>query len=438
LGASLAFIAAALGLTVTGALRSAQGRLLAGGAMIFAGCLSWRASPWLTIPDLAATAGLLAMAASMSSRGSILYLGFVEAGARVVHGFIHLILGLPFAVTPLRTRGTRVTQLAPIGRGILIAMPIAVVMIGLLASADPIFASFFNINLDIGQVVFDVSCVVLGALLVAGLLRLASARGIDPIQGPRRWLGFVETLVVVATLDVVFMAFAFAQAIAVGGNGADVLRRAGVTYSDYARSGFFQLLWVAGITLVILILVSRITVPNKTRANLAIRAGLGVAILLTLLIVYVSFQRLNLYEVAYGFTMLRLYSQIFAVWIGVVFAALSIDILVPAERQRWLLGAAGISGLLILLALNALNPEALVVQLNTDRAVSTNKLDVSYLQTLSADAIPAITASRTALPTQLRPALEQAVCSGPRTYRPAWAAINLGDKAAIDARRSIC
>ena len=52
---------------------------------------------------------------------------------------------------------------------------------------------------------------------------------------------------------------------------------------------------------------------------------------MTLLIVLVAWMRLSLYEGAYGFTMLRLYSHIFAGWVAVVFVLLAADLagLVP-------------------------------------------------------------------------------------------------------------
>ena len=40
---------------------------------------------------------------------------------------------------------------------------------------DPIFASFFNVNVDIGRLSTDVAFVVAGCLVAAGLFRLASA-----------------------------------------------------------------------------------------------------------------------------------------------------------------------------------------------------------------------------------------------------------------------
>jgi hypothetical protein len=164
----------------------------------------------------------------------------------------------------VRTR-SRATMLAPIARGLLIAAPIAVVVGILLAAADPVFASFFSFNLDIGRLSTDFLFVIGGCLAAAGLLRLAAAAPIERVDGPSWRLGPVEGLVVLAVLDAIFTAFAAAQALAVGGGAAGALKAAGLSYSDYARSGFFQLLWVAGITAVVIILFSRITSLSEPR-----------------------------------------------------------------------------------------------------------------------------------------------------------------------------
>jgi len=328
--------------------------------------------------------------------------------------------------------------MAPVGRGLLIGVPIAVLIGVLLASADPVFASFFAINFDLGQASLDAIYVLAGAVAMAGLLRLAAAQRVERLDGPRWRLGLTEGLVVVGVLDALFAAFAIAQAIAVSGNGAQALRQAGTTYADYARSGFFQLLWVAGITLVLLVLFSRIIDRGEGRAALAFRALTFVAMALTLLIVYVSFQRLSLYEQAYGFTMLRLYSHIFAVWIGLVFLLLAADQLGLASRRRWLLGATSIAGLAVLLTLNAVSPEALLVKLNTDRALSTHKLDVSYLDTLSSDSVPARASASAILPADLRPEAVSTICEGGRDYGLPGAAFNLSDFIAAAARRQSC
>jgi hypothetical protein len=308
----------------------------------------------------------------------------------------------------------------------------------LLASADPIFASFFSLNFDFGRLALDVVFVIAGSLLMAGLLRLAAAEPMDRVDGPRWRLGTTEAVVVLAVLNTIFAAFAIAQAMAASGTGAQTLRSAGITYADYARSGFFQLLWVAGITLVVLVLFSRVTGFAHRTGRLTFLALAELAIALTLLIVLVASQRLSLYENAYGFTMLRLYSHVFAGLIAVVFLLLAADLAGLFRRRRWFVGVSAICALVLLVGLNVVNPEALVVGLNVDRANQTHKIDAQYFQELSSDAAPAILASRSRLDPTLLPDVQGVACAGPRTYAPSLSAFNWADAEAAGARLQLC
>jgi len=320
---------------------------------------------------------------------------------------------------------------APIARGALIAAPIATLLVVLLGVADPFFASFFNLNLDIGQLTLDVTFVAGGALVAAGVLRLAAAEPLSRVDGPAWRLGSIEGLVVLAVLDAVFAAFGAAQAIAAAGAAGDALRSAGVTYADYARSGFFELLWVAGITAVVLTLLSRITSLTERTTKRAFQVLSLVAIVLTLLIVLVAFQRLRLYEQAYGFTMLRLYSHIFAVWIGLIFLLLAADFAGLFRRRRWFVGAVSVSAMAVLLTLNVINPEAIVVSLNIDRAQATHTIDAQYLASLSNDATPTLVGSDS-------PYIRRIACEGPLAYSVSPAAFNWSDAAAAASRRARC
>jgi hypothetical protein len=438
IGAVLALAVAAGALWIVGGVRTVQGRGLLALAVVFAGWLAFRASPWLTVPDLVVSLVLLAVAASVSNRGSLFDLGFAEAGARVLHGLLHISLGAPSAVRPLGSLRPRLAGMAPIGRGLGIGVPIAVLMVALLASADPVFASFFNLNIDPGQFVLDALYALAGGIAMVGLLRLAAAQSMERVAGPSRRLGLLEGLVVIGILDAVFAAFALAQAVAASGNGVQALRQAGLTYADYARSGFFQLLWVAGITLVLLVVFSRVIDRGRGRGSVLFRLLASAAIVLTVLIVFVAFRRLSLYEAAYGFTMLRLYSHIFAVWIGLVFLLLAGDLLGLWPRRGWLLAASSLAGVAVLLTLNVVNPEDLVVRLNIDRAVSTQKLDLGYLETLSSDSVPALMSSSAHLTGDQQAKLALAVCKGARDYRSPWAAFDLADLSAAQARQGAC
>jgi hypothetical protein len=152
----------------------------------------------------------------------------------------------------------------------------------------------------------------------------------------------------------------------------------------------------------------------------------------------VAFRRLSLYEEAYGFTMLRLYSHVFAIWLALVFVLLAADFAGLWRSRRWFIGAMASSALAVLLALNVANPEAMVVAFNTTHAQIAHKIDSQYLADLSSDATPALLSSRTMLDPALRDQVTKVACAGPRTYDASWAAFNLADLQAVAARRDGC
>jgi len=438
LAASVTFLIGAFALVWVGRPIRVESRILVAIGAVFAAWFSLRASPWLLWPDLIAALVMLGAAASLGVRGSVYDLGAIDALARSVHGMIQLFAGMGLVARPILRSRNRVSSAIPFARGVLIALPIAALLAGLLASADPVFASFFNLNIDLGQLLLDVFFVAVGSFVAAGLLRLALAEPLDRVEGPVWRLGATEALVVLAILDAVFLAFALAQVMAATGAAAETLRSAGVTYSDYARSGFFQLLWVSGITLALLIFFSRISAFEEPKTRLAFLVLAECAIALTLMIVVVAFRRLSLYEEAYGFTMLRLYSHVFAVWIGLVFLLLAADFIGLWRRRRWFIGATGTTAAAVLLGLNVVSPEAIVVALNTNHAQITHKIDSAYLAELSSDATPALLASRAGLDPSLRKQVTDAACAGPRDYSPPVAAFNWADAQAVAARQAGC
>ncbi|MEO8745429.1 MAG: DUF4173 domain-containing protein [Candidatus Dormiibacterota bacterium] len=438
LAASVTFVSAAVILMLAGRLERIESRILIVLAGIFAAWFTLRASPWLLWPDLFVSAALMGLAASFAVRGALFDLGIAELAARAVNALLHASAGFGFVGRPVAETRWRFKSAAPLARGLLIATPIAVLLAVLLASADPVFASFFTLNVDFGPLVLDGVFVFGGSLWAAALLRLAASEPVERVDGPAWRLGAVESLVVLAVLDAVFAAFALAQVLAATGSADATLRSAGVTYADYARSGFFQLLWVSGITLVALVLFSRITGFTNRRHRIAFVILALAATALTLLIVGVAFERLSLYEQAYGFTMLRLYSHIFAVWIAVVFLLFAADLAGAGHRRRWFVGATSATALALLLALNFLNPEALVVALNTSHAQSAHKIDAQYLAELSSDATPALLSSRYELEPALRNQVDAAACAGSRSYSPSLPAFNWAEAEAAEARGTNC
>ena len=352
---------------------------------------------------------------------------------RAVHAAAHGLAAPAFISGPL-TRRRPVAILAGAG----LALPLLVVLGLLLASADAVFAGFFSWWSSPETVITHAVLLGVGAWGMAGLLRLSSA---DPAPAPPGLpyrLGHVEATVVVGSLVALFTAFAVAQVIAVAGGASHVLETAGLTYAEYARQGFFQLVAVAAITLVALVGLRAITdlsdPVNRRRFTV-----LGeVAVALTLVILAVALRRLGLYTDAYGLTMLRLFSLVFALWIGAVLVLAGLALGGVGAHRAWLPGTALVAGLVLLLGLNALNPEAIVARHNVERAARQLAVDPVYLAELSDDAVPALVDGLPRLKEPERTAVVQAVCTGEDWPFDGWAAANTSRWRAMDARQRVC
>jgi hypothetical protein len=99
---------------------------------------------------------------------------------------------------------------------------------------------------------------------------------------------------------------------------------------------------------------------------------------------------------------------------------------------------SSITALVLLMGLNVVNPEALVVGLNINRANQAHKIDAAYFRELSSDAAPTILAARSQLDPALWPDVSSVACAGPRNYAPSLPAFNWADAEAADARRHVC
>ena len=141
----------------------------------------------------------------------------------------------------------------------------------------------------------------------------------DQAGPPRRSLGRLEWGVPVGTLVLLFGAFVGVGAAASFGGDTYVQRTAGLTYAEYARQGFWQLLAVTVLTLLVLAIAARVARRETATDRLWIRVLLGLLALLTLVIVASALNRMWLYEQTYGYTVLRLLVSICEGWLGLVF-----------------------------------------------------------------------------------------------------------------------
>jgi hypothetical protein len=298
--------------------------------------------------------------------------------------------------TPSRTRARR---WIPALRGILLAVPFLVLFSALLSAADPIFSRAFEAFLawfqidNLPEFLFRVFYILVLAYCLAGLylhaLTLSQDEHLIGVEKPwlKPFLGVTEAAIVVGAVDLLFSAFVAFQFRYFFG-GQVTLEAQGLTYAEYARRGFAELVAVSVISFFLLWGLSNLTSRDKRRAR-RVFSGLGLGLVLLLLVILGSaYQRLLLYEGAFGFTRLRTYTHVFMAWLGVLLV-LVIGLEVGRRQRAFALAALGVTvGFGV--TLNLLNVDVFIVQKNIARAYAGSELDINYLQTLSLDAGPAL------------------------------------------------
>ena len=297
----------------------------------------------------------------------------------------------------------------------------------LFVSADALLAEWSRTvlpDLSLGSFVIRVflTLAVGGVVLAASYLALNPPRvdrsGVDvrPVEHRFEWLAPV------VVVNVVFLAFLVAQAAVIFG-GHDYLRRTtGLTYADYVHQGFGQLTVATALTLLVIWAAARKVRRDDPTDRLWMRAALGLLCLQTLVVVASALHRMELYQDAYGFTQLRLLVDVFEGWLGLlVLAILAAGI---GLRAGWLPRFALVSGVVALLGLAAINPDAWIARHNLDRYADTGRVDWTYLRSLSDDAVPVLA---TLPPDQRRCALADRTAAADD-----WLEWNLGRSRAAD------
>ncbi len=333
--------------------------------------------------------------------------GWAKLGFQTLGGFAP-ILGQVRAAPSDERDGLR--KALAVGRGLALALPVVLVFASLLASADLVFEQGLDrlieiLNLEnLAEYISRGVLILVVAYLLAGvyLYALSKSKG-DGGTGTtalKPFLGFTEAAVILGSVNLLFAAFVTVQFRYFFGGQANIVAE-GFTYSEYARRGFAELNMVAFFSLMLFLGLSAITERGAGRQK-RVFSGLGILLILLVGVMLVSaFQRLTLYEGAYGFTRLRTYTHVFIFWLGLLLAAVAA--LETMERQAWFVGAVLLAGLGFGASLNLLNVDAFIVRQNIARINrvyafveeesslrAIQPVDIPYLASLSEDALPAL------------------------------------------------
>jgi hypothetical protein len=358
--------------------------------------LLWRDSPTLFALNLAGVASVAVLASprlrSVGRRRAGLAdyaMGVGElAGAGAAGAPALVLTDIDWATVPVDARARRARGTAI---GMAAAVPVAAVFGGLLMKADPAFDRLVSRALDIELVpiVSHLATVVLWAWLSAGVLRLVcrpdEAR--SAVAARRGTLGLGEVGTVLLVVDLLFAAFVLVQFRYLFGGNDLVRELTGMSYAEYARRGFFELVAVAALSLPLLLAADYWLDQRDPVRVRRVRQLSGVMLLLLDVMLASALLRMWLYTAQFGLTELRFYTTAFMVWLVLVFGWFVATVL-RGRRERFGTGAL-VAGWLVLAALNLVNPDGVIAEVNLGRAARGRPLDVAYAATLSADALPA-------------------------------------------------
>jgi hypothetical protein len=281
----------------------------------------------------------------------------------------------------------------------LIALPIVACFAALLASADLVFnqklvdfLGLFSFG-KITEHILRLLIIVFWAYLLAGtFLHVASKSQDEKLLGEDKplikpFLGFTESAIVLGSVTILFLLFVIVQFRYFFGGNINI-GIAGYTYSQYARRGFNELVIVAFFSLVMILGLSTIA-KREDSFQRQVYSGLSIAIVALVMVILASaYQRLALAIDWHGFSRLRLYPQVFLIWVGILFVA--VVVLEVLHQERYFAFAAVLASIGFAISLSLFNVDDAIVRHNVFRASQGKHFNSAYLATLSIDAVPAL------------------------------------------------
>ncbi|HWC06897.1 MAG TPA: DUF4173 domain-containing protein [Gemmatimonadota bacterium] len=399
-------------------------------AIGFAACFAWRAST----PLLVLCGMMFLLSISLPLLRDPLRVGVVRHGLAFLATLPGAAILAPAAVADLarNDRGSTAPagRWAPLARGALFAVPFLLVFGALFSAADPVFEWYvgdvFGFVLErlpshaLMTVVF--AWVALGLLFGLAVVRISARASADAVGRAG-----TETLVALLLVDALFLFFVLVQIRTLFAGREIVETTLGLSYAEYAREGFFQLVAAATVALSGLLAADWLIPRGSSRRRLF---GGAAALLLALvaLVLASAALRMRLYVSAYGLTELRLYTSAFMVWLAFVLVWFAGTVL-RGRRERFMAGA--LAGLTVgILGLAALDPDATIVRTNAaplpreavaaPQESTTGGFDARYAATLGPDAAPALLAAWPRLDPWRRCVVAEALLADHASPRPDW------------------
>jgi hypothetical protein len=271
--------------------------------------------------------------------------------------------------------------------GIVISIPLLMLTTGLLMSADSFFESYvlrlpnFLLKVNFLEVIFRMGFVIFITAVFFGVFQVLLKRpkprdSIIPQEKEETFWDSITAITILIMLNAVYLLFVVIQfKYFFGGNLTD-----GFTYAEYARRGFFELVLILLINWTILTIFLKKVKDHRQGIKMTTNILYSLLIVVSGIMLASAYQRLSMYEAAYGFTIDRLLAHAFMIFLMVILGYTFIRVWI--ERLS-LTHFYLIIGLTFYTGLNVINIGKIVVDKNIERYEQIGKIDIYYLNTLS-------------------------------------------------------
>lgn len=274
-------------------------------------------------------------------------------------------------------------------RGIVIAIPFLFLILGFLASSDPIFADYtqrFFKALSHGQFFSRAFYTIFIIIILIPASVMVTKKPFKSPMSLSFWQGFtIEAQILLGSIAVLLGSFLVIQFRYLFTNVPEIaLLQFGVhTYSEYVRRGFGELLVVSAI-LYLALSVGYATLRNQANRHHFL-SFLNIFLLgeFTLFVISI-FRRVYLYQNLHGLTRIRIYGMAIVVYIFLLAISLLMR-LISKKKVSWYLCEISL-GLMLMIGLILIRPDRLIA---IHRPPTVNgQIDYVYISRLSIDALP--------------------------------------------------
>lgn len=280
--------------------------------------------------------------------------------------------------------------------GIGCALPVVMMVTIILASADSVFRNMIVKIFKLDTLILNLTGIVIMIIVSYALVYAFSfyvKNGKVYINEKENKMAALPVNIIMSMVAVVYVMFATIQVVYLFGHGGSLPQ--GYTYAQYARQGFFQLLFLSGVNVVFILLTMEFVKINKFMKVVS-----GVICLCTFIMIFSSGYRMKMYIEEYGLT----FSRIFVLWLLVVIGMVMLGLVIKNfHKELNLFSFSMVVVICCFIVLSFSHVDYIIAKYNLSQCqyiMDKNKnddpyeiniyVDMDYIINLSADSVPAV------------------------------------------------